>query len=75
MLPFERLELVQQMVERLVGNLRGVEDVVLLFVMPDGLAKFPQPRFGRLRDGQRSRERTKSGSARSASRSALGGNA
>ena len=35
MLGLEPLELVQQRVELLVGDLRGVVNVVALFVMPD----------------------------------------
>ena len=45
MLRLETLELVQQPIELLVGNLRVVVDVVALFVMPDGVTKLPDALF------------------------------
>ena len=45
MLRLEPLELVQQPIELLVGDLGIVVDVVALFVMPDGIAQLARARF------------------------------
>ena len=47
-LGFELLELVQQPIELLVGNLGRVVDVVALFVVPDGVTKLVDAFLGRL---------------------------
>ena len=47
MLGFEPLELVQQRVELLVGDLGIVVDVVALFVMADRVAQLFEAFFGR----------------------------
>ena len=44
-LRFEPLELVQQRIELLVGDLGVVVDVVALFVMPDGVAELGEARL------------------------------
>src|SRR5439155_16480555 len=46
---FQLLELVQQIVEFLVGDLRSVVNVVPLLVVPDRLAELLQTLFGRWR--------------------------
>jgi hypothetical protein len=47
MLAFERLELVQEAVEFLVGNFRSVVDVIPLFVMPNQITEGFQALFDR----------------------------
>ena len=52
MLGLEPLELVQQPIELLVGDLRVVVDVVALFVMPDRVTQLADALFGRLSCGR-----------------------
>ena len=45
MIGLEALELVEQRVELLVRDFRGVADVIALLVMPDGVAELSQAFF------------------------------
>jgi len=70
----EPFELVKQLIELRVRNLRVVVDVVALFVMANRVTELADTFFGRdCAQSYRSRDNTKSGNASSASRSELGG--